>query len=263
MGRSNFFGNTKFRKRMNLAPGVSANFGKTNGSISVGPRGCKTTFGKKGVRTTVGIPGTGFSASVYRPYKSKRKQSSTSSNGQNVIVPIRSRQSNMMWGLTFLIISLVTIIFSFSYPNLMEIGRWIIAIFCGGFLMIGAIVFFTFKSKEDYQEVINELDDRLNSLDDKIAKIKSSVEDVQEPTLSFEDIDLLLKRFFEKNQEYHKVLTSHLRNIKDLETKEKALFVWEELQNQVEMIDSLKSQMLPRQLEYYSVLRPTESYIQE
>lgn len=251
---------------MNLTPGVSANFGKTGGSLSIGPRGCKTTFGKKGVRTTVGIPGTGLSSSAYRPYRSKRKPSSTSSSGQTIIVPIRSRQSNTAWGLMFLVLSLATIIFSFTYPNLIYFGRWVISIICGGFFLLGAIIFFTAKSREDYQDDIqeefNQLDDMLNNLEEKIARIKSSAEDVQKTVLSSEDIDFLLEEFFKKKQEYHNILTLHLKNIKDLEVKEKALLVWGEMWNQVEILDNIEPQMLPRQREYYKVIRPTESYIQ-
>lgn len=263
MGKISFFGNTKFRKRMNLAPGVSANFGKAGGSISVGTRGCKATFGKNGVRTTIGVPGTGIGASSYKSYSSKRKQSSAFSSGQAVNVPIRSRQSNMIWGFIFLILSLATIIFSFAYPDLGTVGRWIMAIFCGGFFLIGAIVFFTAKSKEDYEEEISDIGDRLNGFSEKLTEVQSSTEDKQNITMSIEDIDLLLKRFFGKKQEYSDVLILHLKNINDLEIKKKALLVWNELQNQVEVIDNLIPQMLPRQLEYYKALKPTESYIQK
>ena len=263
MGKISFFGNTKFRKRMNLSPGVSANFGKTGASISVGTRGCKTTFGKNGARATVGIPGTGISGSTYRSYNSKRKQSSASSNGRSVTIPIRTRKSNMVWGFTFLILSLAIIIFSFVYPDLWIIGRWIIAIFCGGFLLIGAIVFFTAKSKEDYEEEISDIGDRLNILNKEVVEIKSFTGDDQETILLVEDIDLILNKFFEKKQEYGELLISHLKNISDIEIKEKALLVWNELQNQIEVIDNLIPQMLPRQLEYYQALKPTESYIQK
>lgn len=50
----------RFYRRVKLFPGVSLNLGKRGASISVGPRGMKTTFCRNGARTSVGIPGTGM-----------------------------------------------------------------------------------------------------------------------------------------------------------------------------------------------------------
>lgn len=256
MGKS-VFGNTKFRKRMNLAPGVSANFGKTGGSVSVGPRGCKTTFGKNGVRATVGMPGTGFSASAYRPYHSKRKSSTTILDGKTFIV--RSRKSNMAWGFTLLALSVAAAVFSFTYPHLMEIGRWTISIVVGGFLLIGSIVFFTAKCQEDYQEEINGLDDKLNSLEEAFNETKESIMSQKITQPSSSDIDELLRILYGKGQEYYKADISCIRDRDNIRLKEKAHSIREELQAQMMELDNVVHLMAPRQREYYNTIRPEES----
>ena len=51
----------KFRKRIKLAPGLWVNLSKGFPSFSIGKRGLTTNIGKRDVRTTVGIPGSGLS----------------------------------------------------------------------------------------------------------------------------------------------------------------------------------------------------------
>lgn len=53
-------------RRFKIAPGLTLNLSKGGVSTSVGHRGARVTFGKHGVRQTVGIPGTG----VYYTHKS-------------------------------------------------------------------------------------------------------------------------------------------------------------------------------------------------
>jgi hypothetical protein len=53
---------TRAWRRVRLAPGVTINLSKSGPSVSVGPRGSKVTFNRRGVRETVGIPGTGVYA---------------------------------------------------------------------------------------------------------------------------------------------------------------------------------------------------------
>ena len=64
-----------FRKRIKIAPGVHLNLSKGGVSTSVGPRGAKVTFGKKGTFLHTGIPGTG----LYSREKISGKR--TSNNG--------------------------------------------------------------------------------------------------------------------------------------------------------------------------------------
>lgn len=52
----------RFRKSVNVAPGVRLNIGKKSASVSVGGKGFHTSVSTTGRRTrSVGIPGTGIS----------------------------------------------------------------------------------------------------------------------------------------------------------------------------------------------------------
>jgi Protein of unknown function (DUF4236) len=51
----------RFRRSIRLIPGLRLNLSKSGVSASVGTRGAWLTFGKRGTRATVGIPGTGIS----------------------------------------------------------------------------------------------------------------------------------------------------------------------------------------------------------
>ena len=51
----------RFSRRISLFKGVRRNLSKSGTSVSVGSRGGWLTFGKKGTRATVSIPGTGMS----------------------------------------------------------------------------------------------------------------------------------------------------------------------------------------------------------
>jgi hypothetical protein len=51
----------RFRKTLNVLPGVRLNISRHGLSTSVGPRGAHLTFSRYGVRQSVGLPGTGLS----------------------------------------------------------------------------------------------------------------------------------------------------------------------------------------------------------
>jgi len=51
----------RFRRTLRLIPGLRLNLSKSGVSASVGTRGAWLTFGRRGPRATVGIPGTGIS----------------------------------------------------------------------------------------------------------------------------------------------------------------------------------------------------------
>jgi hypothetical protein len=53
----------RFRRSFRLFPGVRVNVSKTGLSASFGGRGATLNVGPKGVKGTVGIPGTGLSYS--------------------------------------------------------------------------------------------------------------------------------------------------------------------------------------------------------
>ena len=50
----------RFWRRVKIAPGVTLNLSRSGTSVSLGPRGAKTTIGHGRVRQTVGLPGTGL-----------------------------------------------------------------------------------------------------------------------------------------------------------------------------------------------------------
>ena len=51
----------RFNRRISIFKGLRLSLSKSGPSVSVGGRGAWLTFGKKGTRATVGIPGTGMS----------------------------------------------------------------------------------------------------------------------------------------------------------------------------------------------------------
>jgi len=51
----------RFSRRISLFKGLRLNLSKSGTSVSVGGRGGWLTFGKKGTRATVSVPGTGMS----------------------------------------------------------------------------------------------------------------------------------------------------------------------------------------------------------
>jgi hypothetical protein len=55
----------RFRKTFTIFPGVRVNVSKGGTSITVGKKGFHLNFSKRGVRQTVGIPGTGISETNY------------------------------------------------------------------------------------------------------------------------------------------------------------------------------------------------------
>jgi hypothetical protein len=53
-------GSFRFFRRVHLGPGVTMNLSKSGPSFSFGARGAHVTVGRRGVRRTIGIPGTGI-----------------------------------------------------------------------------------------------------------------------------------------------------------------------------------------------------------
>ncbi|MGE4430518.1 MAG: DUF4236 domain-containing protein [Sphingobium sp.] len=53
----------RFRRTVRIAPGIRVNISKSGFSTSLGGRGASVNFGPRGVRQTVGMPGTGLSFS--------------------------------------------------------------------------------------------------------------------------------------------------------------------------------------------------------
>lgn len=60
----------RFRRSMKLLPGIRLNFSKSGISTSLGGRGASINFGPKGIRKTVGLPGSGMSYSTFSSHGS-------------------------------------------------------------------------------------------------------------------------------------------------------------------------------------------------
>lgn len=71
----------RFRKSVNVLPGVKLNISKSGISTSVGRRGATVNFSKRGTRATVGIPGTGIS---YSTMVGKRRSGSRKSSSKSL-----------------------------------------------------------------------------------------------------------------------------------------------------------------------------------
>jgi hypothetical protein len=60
----------RFRKSIRVCPGVRVNLGNAGfTSVSAGVRGSSVSVGKRGVRQTISLPGSGLSHSEVHPYK--------------------------------------------------------------------------------------------------------------------------------------------------------------------------------------------------
>jgi hypothetical protein len=65
-------------RRIKIAPGISINLSKSGLSASAGVRGAHVTLGPRGVRRTVGIPGTGISYTDSSSTNSRPRRSRSS-----------------------------------------------------------------------------------------------------------------------------------------------------------------------------------------
>src|SRR3954447_23548873 len=100
----------RFRRSINIAPGIRWNIGKNSTSLSVGPRGLKLTAGSRGVRTTVGIPGTGISYTSQSSHRSARHQAMPI---EPAVPP--SPQDRRMGALTTTVVMGVVAVFAFAF----------------------------------------------------------------------------------------------------------------------------------------------------
>jgi hypothetical protein len=64
----------RFRRRLKILPGLWISLSKKGGSLSVGGHGLTANISKKGVRETVGLPGTGISYQTKRIWSSRHAQ---------------------------------------------------------------------------------------------------------------------------------------------------------------------------------------------
>lgn len=142
----------RFRRSIKILPGVNLNFGKNSTSVSVGPRGAKVTKGTNGTHVSVGVPGTGVHYTKKISFPKKESQSDYSGmNGNNLNgnVPLRSKETNQLWGGVFLAFGIFLFAMAIFCP-LQAVGRFIIG-GIGAFCLLASVTYFTAKSIEDVQ----------------------------------------------------------------------------------------------------------------
>ena len=70
----------RFRKRVSLGPFFRINFSGSGVSLGVGPRGANINISKRGLRSTVGLPGTGISYTTEQRWASPSSKPAPSTN---------------------------------------------------------------------------------------------------------------------------------------------------------------------------------------
>jgi hypothetical protein len=76
----------RFRKSLRILPGVRLNFSNRGTSVSLGGRGATANVSDRGVRKTVGLPGTGMSYSTFERWSGRaasRAGASRASSGSS------------------------------------------------------------------------------------------------------------------------------------------------------------------------------------
>jgi hypothetical protein len=84
----------RIRKSFNLFPGVKVNMSKGGMSISVGRKGFHLNFSKRGVRQTVGLPGSGISESSYI-FKNKEDEDKKENETEKEVPPSNPKRRRM------------------------------------------------------------------------------------------------------------------------------------------------------------------------
>ena len=59
----------RFRRRLRIFPGLWVNVSKKGASLSAGGRGATVNISRKGVKETVGLPGSGLSYTTTKPIR--------------------------------------------------------------------------------------------------------------------------------------------------------------------------------------------------
>ena len=79
----------RFRKSVKVFPGVRVNLGRDGiSSVSAGGRDARVSVGKRGVRQTVSLPGSGLSYSTFEAHKPAQAQRSTAGQWIKTLIMI-------------------------------------------------------------------------------------------------------------------------------------------------------------------------------
>ena len=96
----------RFRRSVRLIPGIRVNFSTTGTSLSVGRRGATVNLGKRGIRGTVGLPGTGISYLETAPWHRRVARRA----GQLAANPTPVRRGYPIVGWLILIVAVVAVV---------------------------------------------------------------------------------------------------------------------------------------------------------
>lgn len=102
-----------YRKRIKIFPGVHLNFSKGGVSTSIGPKGAKVSFGKKGTYLNTSIPGTGLYSRKKISNKNGDNHKNSSSTHFNETPPNTEGffKIKNTWGCCFRWLGLFSIVF--------------------------------------------------------------------------------------------------------------------------------------------------------
>ncbi len=106
----------RIRKTFTLFPGVKVNVSKGGTSITVGKRGFHLNFSKRGVRETVGLPGSGISETNYILKNKEKKEASKEENDIEVEHKRHTRRNTQErtsspWGFFFFVVIALFLIY--------------------------------------------------------------------------------------------------------------------------------------------------------
>lgn len=86
---------------MRIFPGLAVNLSKSGPSLTVGMRGAHVTFGRGGVRRTIGIPGAGI---YYTSFKGHHTGFHSAQTERAVDATQQRRAENVATGIVFLVV---------------------------------------------------------------------------------------------------------------------------------------------------------------
>jgi hypothetical protein len=99
-------------RRIKIAPGISINLSKSGLSASAGVRGAHVTLGPRGVRRTVGIPGTGiyYTENSSLSGSSRKRRSSTRPTDNEAHELVSSLQSCLTTVIAIVIVGAIILL---------------------------------------------------------------------------------------------------------------------------------------------------------
>lgn len=114
-----------WRRSTKILPGVKINWSKSGPSVSVGPRGAKLNFSKRGTYASGSIPGTGM---YYRQKIGFKKQSNTSYNqSYDPSAPFDNNVTNQQFSskgcaISVIVLIIIALVFTANYITVLVLA---------------------------------------------------------------------------------------------------------------------------------------------